>query len=750
MGVSKVVYGGETLVDLTSDTVTPETLAEGTTAHAANGEQIIGVAPTTAVLYTAQTLTTEQKEQARQNMGVDEALDASLQEAKDSGEFDGPQGPQGETGPQGPKGDKGDTGATGPQGPAGADGAKGDKGDPGETGPAGSQGEVGPQGATGQRGPGILNTTTGIASYTTAVGGVNPTYRILLSTLKTQAKVDDVYVGDTVRYSSYLYPVIYVDASYAYMGTRVSIRGATGETGEAGYTPVKGTDYWTEEDKEEIVQEAASRLSLETVPDFVTAEADRVAESVQAVRTSQSLVLLCASDIHTLMSNTQSVETTLHLSQGMNEICKRIAVDGIAILGDSATGGTTSTVEDCKAEISYLRKKLGNTQGVPQIWMAGNHDHNSQNSDAGYLTADELYAYIGANTTSKAVTDYDNLHRMFGYVDYDRQRIRVIYLNTSDITDSYSADYGMSTVQAQWLVDTLTAIPEGRGAVVMSHHPLNGYISTALGVLTILDEYKGKQAGSATIGGGTVTYDFSDAQGELICHLHGHIHNYQVATYGTNGVLSITIPNGCFWRNNEYGSAGNTDWGDEVDGEQRVIAKTAGTAEDTAYTAVVIDRKNGKVHALRCGAGVDRTCDYASVEPEQPETITIEWKDGYRFSSSSGNQSAQTGMTCGYLPMTDLAVGEGYRVTGLVFDNATHSNTYCTAYENDAYTSKAYALTKGQANISFATYYTISIADDGSYFEVIKSSAPTDGTALKVGVAGYGSGANAVVTIVTK
>lgn len=42
MAVNKVIYDGETLVDLTEDTVTPETLAEGATAHAANGEQIVG------------------------------------------------------------------------------------------------------------------------------------------------------------------------------------------------------------------------------------------------------------------------------------------------------------------------------------------------------------------------------------------------------------------------------------------------------------------------------------------------------------------------------------------------------------------------------------------------------------------------------------------------------------------------------------------------------------------------------------
>lgn len=42
MGVNKVVYGGETVVDLTNDTVTPETLSEGVTAHDASGALITG------------------------------------------------------------------------------------------------------------------------------------------------------------------------------------------------------------------------------------------------------------------------------------------------------------------------------------------------------------------------------------------------------------------------------------------------------------------------------------------------------------------------------------------------------------------------------------------------------------------------------------------------------------------------------------------------------------------------------------
>ena len=42
MSVNKVIYGGRTLIDLSSDTVTPGTLLKGVTAHKKDGSIIIG------------------------------------------------------------------------------------------------------------------------------------------------------------------------------------------------------------------------------------------------------------------------------------------------------------------------------------------------------------------------------------------------------------------------------------------------------------------------------------------------------------------------------------------------------------------------------------------------------------------------------------------------------------------------------------------------------------------------------------
>ena len=72
MAVNKVVYGGNTLIDLSGSTVTPETLLEGETAYNAAGELITGTGSLGTVRYdTTQELTDEQKAQARTNIGAE-------------------------------------------------------------------------------------------------------------------------------------------------------------------------------------------------------------------------------------------------------------------------------------------------------------------------------------------------------------------------------------------------------------------------------------------------------------------------------------------------------------------------------------------------------------------------------------------------------------------------------------------------------------------------------------------------------
>lgn len=105
-------------------------------------------------------------------------------------------------------------------------------------------------GEDGQRGFSLLKVTTAPSAYTTATGGFTPAYRIALSTVKSQSKATEVLVGDTLAYSYYQYPIGYVDGSYVYLGTRVSIRGVA-------YT-------LTDSDKETIAAAVKASLTKET------------------------------------------------------------------------------------------------------------------------------------------------------------------------------------------------------------------------------------------------------------------------------------------------------------------------------------------------------------------------------------------------------------------------------------------------------------------------------------------------------
>lgn len=107
-------------------------------------------------------------------------------------------------------------------------------------GASGEKGDKGDTGAAGERGTGIYKVTTAPSVYTTVVSGFTPSYRISLSTVKTQAGVSEVLVGDIIEYQYWHYPVGTTTATYAYLGARVSIRGEQGETGEQGPQGVQG------------------------------------------------------------------------------------------------------------------------------------------------------------------------------------------------------------------------------------------------------------------------------------------------------------------------------------------------------------------------------------------------------------------------------------------------------------------------------------------------------------------------------
>ena len=126
-----------------------------------------------------------------------EAIEKAVSDYLEKNPVTGIKGEKGDPGEPGPKGEKGDPGEPGP---------KGEKGDPGEPGPKGDPGNPGEPGQDGK------------SAYDVAV--------------------ENGFVGTESEWLE-------------------SLKGADGNDGR---TPVKGTDYWTPDDKAEIVNDVLASL----------------------------------------------------------------------------------------------------------------------------------------------------------------------------------------------------------------------------------------------------------------------------------------------------------------------------------------------------------------------------------------------------------------------------------------------------------------------------------------------------------
>ena len=351
------------------------------------------------------------------------------------------------------------------------------------------------------------------------------------------------------------------------------------------------------------------------IPYYVSKEAEVVADKVLSVRNAYSFVFGAVSDTHTT-GNDASATSVLHAGMGMDKINEFTQLDLVTNFGDVMVG----YFDDTYKEGFKLVKSAFNgvSKAVPYIQLQGNHDQLS--ADTTEEAQQKYFAYIGANNVD-TVTDWTNRFRNYGYRDFNDQKMRVIYLNTADVSEvENTKDVGIASEQYSWLINTALDFSnkddaENWGFIVCSHHPLNWYYLDNL--LVLLNAYKGKTSGSITTDDTSIAYDFTNATAELIAHFHGHLHNFRAEKLGENEITTITIPNACFGRNNEYGTNSSynetvhTNFGDiDENGNQRQFNKTANTAEDTAFNVVVVDRQNRKIHCFNYGAGIDREISY--------------------------------------------------------------------------------------------------------------------------------------------
>ena len=294
-------------------------------------------------------------------------------------------------------------------------------------------------------------------------------------------------------------------------------------------------------------------------------------------------------------------------------------IDFACFLGDYTAGSNTTTITEGKQHFAEINADIDEAfSGIPQFRTVGNHDdlHYSQAQNGTVLTSAELYEFIG-KYNDDGITVMGSTTGGYCYRDFTDKKLRVICLNTSD----YLSSGAITDAQLKWFAQTALnfsgkANPSEWSFLVLGHHPMDWVVTPALVLKAYID--------GTTFSGNAWSKDFSGAnQAAFIGNFHGHIHNFKTGKlhyrYDTSttpittkefNAMRVAIPNMCFARNNEYGQNSGTEVYDIEYGETTSYNKTAGTANDTAFCVVVIDRASKIIHAFCYGAGIDREVSF--------------------------------------------------------------------------------------------------------------------------------------------
>lgn len=366
--------------------------------------------------------------------------------------------------------------------------------------------------------------------------------------------------------------------------------------------------------------------------DYVQAEAERVAKKVHDVQTGNTLTFIACSDLHYTVKTGSSDGVTVGLAQdalrdmadGIKIIAEKTHIDFYACFGDVIYQwqGHEANYDNGVTEMFSVTKLLSEAfSNNPQLRMVGNHDPNCENATKEF-SAYQLNSFCGIYN-DMLERDENIPWGGYGLHDFERQKVRLIVLNTSyytpedDIPNS-ATRYYVGKDQADWLVSALDLSGKDDAGqwqiVVFAHVALDSSGQAKIYPYTdILAKYESGGSGSTSVDSKTTTYDFSGKNAaKLALYVNGHAHKYswknmrRIVSGNVNAVLQMAnlyVPNALAGR-------------EEESGDGVTYTKTPATAESTAFQVITLDPVNKIVYAHHWGAGIDVVMHY------NPQTVT--------------------------------------------------------------------------------------------------------------------------------
>lgn len=317
------------------------------------------------------------------------------------------------------------------------------------------------------------------------------------------------------------------------------------------------------------------------------------------------------------------VVTDVHYSENKGKRSPRLAkyildacdIKYLLCLGDMQTQAAVGDEDTIHAEWQGIRKMFAPLKDRTLMTL-GNHDgawgQLDSDSDGavdayyGYnLTPAKLYEYVFRTVGTVPGVHFDESGNGF-YVDDPAGHVRYIILNTSCTAyaenDDGTAKYNYMTyqrigqAQVDMVVEALQTVPDADWSVVIgSHIPLSAdfadnYVGDRGALMTILEGYQNKASGvsasweEADMGWAVEKVDFSAAKGSIIGAFAGHMHEDDANT--DHGFPIVLTACDCL-------PAGTT-------------LHQAGTTTEQSFDIFTVNRKTGVIYATKIGYGGDR------------------------------------------------------------------------------------------------------------------------------------------------
>ena len=450
--------------------------------------------------------------------------------------------------------------------------------------------------------------------------------------------------------------------------------GKDGANGKDGTNGKDGKDYvLTDADRQEIAQLAG----METMPDYWQSHLEEkvalIREAMLSVGADKSAFYFY-SDSHWSNPTTYTAKMAPRL---LKYLCKHTPINKTNFGGDivSAEGADADTM-------AYLWDWRSQLQGLNHHSVPGNHDDGNHTNNL--FSQQYVYGYLLAPEESADIVRGEE--GMYYYMDNRAEKTRYLYLDT--------AYQGVTDTQQAFVKAALLSTPANWHIVAIAHlwfyndyatYPpvLNGFDPNAKKLLDLFDSYNARSG------------EFAPCSGKVELCIGGHYHLDHVE-HTAGGIPVIIVE------------------ADALHDRSGTMPK-AGTTDEAAVSAVVLDYAQQKVKIIRIGRGGDFVVDitgggtityYSVIGDLTNATLS---SDVSRVEGGSAYSATLT-PTVGSLTQVTVTMG-GEDITASVYDAATGQISIPAVTGNVVITAIA-----ERPEASYDNVLMTSIGSDGAIF----------------------------------